>query len=250
MGFAEPALHESDDEVIAHVLAPTGLDFASSRRAARSGRSPSPRSSSPTCASRRRAGGSSSRASAAQADGLPRVPQPHADTRPRDGRLRLLSPALAWILNDTLRQRSEAHAAGSAAPRSRCTRTTPRNAASPPATRDPAQRRRASCADGRALRRPAAGRRLLAQGPLAQARVRRRERQRAQPRRARATWAAAPRCTGSRSPSLRLDLPLRHRLDLIESAPFSLGAEEARPRRSRPAATSTITATPLPPTIR
>ena len=37
----------------------------------------------------------------AQADGLPRLPQPHADPRPRAGRLRLLSPASPWMLNDS-----------------------------------------------------------------------------------------------------------------------------------------------------
>jgi anaerobic selenocysteine-containing dehydrogenase len=39
-------------------------------------------------------------ASAALAgDGLPRVPQPFVEPRPRDGRLRLLSPAHDWLLN-------------------------------------------------------------------------------------------------------------------------------------------------------
>jgi anaerobic selenocysteine-containing dehydrogenase len=38
---------------------------------------------------------------AAEADGLPRLPQPLADPRPADGRLRLLSPASPWLLNDS-----------------------------------------------------------------------------------------------------------------------------------------------------
>ena len=37
----------------------------------------------------------------AEADGHPRVPQPHADPRPADGRLRLLTPASPWLLNDS-----------------------------------------------------------------------------------------------------------------------------------------------------
>ena len=37
----------------------------------------------------------------AQADGLPRLPEPHADPRPAAGRLRLLSPASRWLLNDS-----------------------------------------------------------------------------------------------------------------------------------------------------
>ncbi|HVD11209.1 MAG TPA: molybdopterin dinucleotide binding domain-containing protein, partial [Gaiellaceae bacterium] len=37
----------------------------------------------------------------ASADGLPRLPLPHADARPANGRLRLLSPASPWLLNDS-----------------------------------------------------------------------------------------------------------------------------------------------------
>ncbi|WP_119300980.1 molybdopterin-containing oxidoreductase family protein [Dongia deserti] len=37
----------------------------------------------------------------AEADGHPRLPQPLADPRPQDGRLRLLSPASAWLMNST-----------------------------------------------------------------------------------------------------------------------------------------------------
>jgi anaerobic selenocysteine-containing dehydrogenase len=38
---------------------------------------------------------------AAEADGHARLPRPLADARPPEGRLRLLSPASAWTLNDT-----------------------------------------------------------------------------------------------------------------------------------------------------
>jgi anaerobic selenocysteine-containing dehydrogenase len=37
----------------------------------------------------------------AEANGHPRVPQPHADARPSDGRFRLLSPANEWLMNDS-----------------------------------------------------------------------------------------------------------------------------------------------------
>jgi len=37
----------------------------------------------------------------AEQDGHPRVPLPLADLRPADGRLRLLSPASPWLLNDS-----------------------------------------------------------------------------------------------------------------------------------------------------
>ncbi len=35
----------------------------------------------------------------AESMGLPRIPLPHVDARPKDGRLRLLSPASAWAMN-------------------------------------------------------------------------------------------------------------------------------------------------------
>jgi anaerobic selenocysteine-containing dehydrogenase len=38
---------------------------------------------------------------AAEADGHPRVPQPWTDARPAGGRLRLLTPASPWMLNET-----------------------------------------------------------------------------------------------------------------------------------------------------
>jgi anaerobic selenocysteine-containing dehydrogenase len=38
---------------------------------------------------------------AAAADGHPRLPQPIADPRPRDGRVRLLSPASVWLMNSS-----------------------------------------------------------------------------------------------------------------------------------------------------
>jgi anaerobic selenocysteine-containing dehydrogenase len=37
----------------------------------------------------------------AERAGLPRLPLPLADPRPEDGRLRLLSPASPWLLNDS-----------------------------------------------------------------------------------------------------------------------------------------------------
>ena len=37
----------------------------------------------------------------AERHGLPRLPEPRADERPKDGRLRLLSPASPWLMNDS-----------------------------------------------------------------------------------------------------------------------------------------------------
>ena len=65
---------------------------------------------------------------AAAADGHPRLPQPWADERPADGSLRLLSPASAWTLNDTLRQRRQGRRGGWARRPSRCIPATPPSA--------------------------------------------------------------------------------------------------------------------------
>ena len=60
-----------------------------------------PACSSPTSSSRPRAGGSRSPRERPSADGLPRVPLALADPPPQPGKLRLLSPATAWTLNDS-----------------------------------------------------------------------------------------------------------------------------------------------------
>jgi anaerobic selenocysteine-containing dehydrogenase len=101
IGFDEPQLQERDADVIATVLEPTGLEFA--QLAARGTvwldtepviqfadlRFPTP-SGRVEIASER-----------AQADGHPRLAEPYADPRPALDRLRLLSPASAWLLNDS-----------------------------------------------------------------------------------------------------------------------------------------------------
>ena len=101
MGFSEPELFESDADAIARVLGPTGVRFE--ELAARGTvwldeepvvqfadrRFPTP------------SGRIEIASEAAAAAGLPRVPEPYADARPEHGRLRLLSPASPWILNDT-----------------------------------------------------------------------------------------------------------------------------------------------------
>ncbi len=78
-----------------------GEDFASLAAKGTVAIADEPTSSSPTADSRRRAAASSCASTRAEADGLPRVPLPLADARPRGGRLRLLSPASPWLLNDS-----------------------------------------------------------------------------------------------------------------------------------------------------
>jgi anaerobic selenocysteine-containing dehydrogenase len=101
MGFEEPELYEPDEEVLAALLAPSRLDF---RALAAAGTLPIAAEtvvqfadlSFPTPSGRIEIA-----SERAEADGHPRTPFPHADPRPRDGRLRLLSPATPLLLNDS-----------------------------------------------------------------------------------------------------------------------------------------------------
>ncbi len=103
MGYGEPELHESDRDVIDALLERTGLgiDFETLRTQGTvdpwdepvvqfaGGGFPTP------------SGRIELASAAAQADGHPRTPQPFADPHPGNGRLRLLSPASKWQLNDS-----------------------------------------------------------------------------------------------------------------------------------------------------
>jgi anaerobic selenocysteine-containing dehydrogenase len=103
MGFDEPELYESDEEVIARVLAgvPGVGDFASLAATGTVDVFPEPvvqfadlRFPTPS--------GKIELASArAEEAGLRRTPLPLFDPRPEHGRLRLLSPASPWLLNDS-----------------------------------------------------------------------------------------------------------------------------------------------------
>jgi anaerobic selenocysteine-containing dehydrogenase len=103
MGYDDPELYESDAEIIETLLERSGIgeDFASL-----AGKGTVPIADEalvqfadltfPTASGRVELA-----SAAAEADGLPRTPLPLADTRPSDGRLRLLSPASPWLLNDS-----------------------------------------------------------------------------------------------------------------------------------------------------
>ena len=103
MGFEEQELYESDHEIIEHVLneSKTGETFAS--LSAKGTISMSEQAvvqfadlKFPT------SDGKIHLASIeAEGDGHPLVPEPHADARPVNDRLRLLSPASPWLLNDS-----------------------------------------------------------------------------------------------------------------------------------------------------
>jgi anaerobic selenocysteine-containing dehydrogenase len=103
MGYPEPELHESDAELLEIVLARSGVgeDFAS---LAAKGTVPIAAEPVVQFADFRfpTPSGHVELASAlAEADGLPRTPLPLADARPEAGRLRLLSPASPWLLNNS-----------------------------------------------------------------------------------------------------------------------------------------------------
>ncbi len=103
MGFDEPELFESDAEIIGNVLSQVGIDESLDALKAKGTVQPFPDpvlqfedlkfptpSGKIEIASER-----------AAADGHPRAPTAEVDTRPADGRFRLLTPASAWLMNDS-----------------------------------------------------------------------------------------------------------------------------------------------------
>ena len=103
MGYTEPELFERDRDVLATVLEQTGIgqdfDALAEVGTVPYGDEPIPQFADLTFATP--SGKVEIASAAAVADGLPRLPFPHADPRPASGRLRLLSPASPWALNDT-----------------------------------------------------------------------------------------------------------------------------------------------------
>jgi anaerobic selenocysteine-containing dehydrogenase len=103
LGFAEPELYESDEAIIASLLeqAGLGIDFDTLAAAGTVAMSSEPivqfadrRFPTPS-------GRVEIASGVAEADGHPRVPLPLFDARPAPERLRLLSPASIWLLNDS-----------------------------------------------------------------------------------------------------------------------------------------------------
>jgi anaerobic selenocysteine-containing dehydrogenase len=103
MGYTEPELYEPDHEIIECVLRQTGLgiDFAALARKGTVPASPEPVIQFADLAFPTPSRKIEIRSARAEADGHPRVPLPLADPRPTGGRLRLLSPASPWTLNDS-----------------------------------------------------------------------------------------------------------------------------------------------------
>lgn len=103
MGFSEPELYEGDREIIGRLLEGTEADITFEELAERGtiwpSREPVRQFADlrfPTPSGRVEIASAS-----ADRDGLPRVPQPTVDAPPTGGRLRLISPASFWMLNDS-----------------------------------------------------------------------------------------------------------------------------------------------------
>jgi anaerobic selenocysteine-containing dehydrogenase len=103
MGYEEPELHESDQQVVAELLrrAEVGIDFAELAARGTVWIGDEPRIQFADLRFPTPSGRVEIASSHAEADGQPRVPVPFADARPQEGRLRLLSPASPWMLNDS-----------------------------------------------------------------------------------------------------------------------------------------------------
>jgi anaerobic selenocysteine-containing dehydrogenase len=103
MGYPEAELQESDDELLETLLERSGLGETFASLAAKG---TVPIATEPVIQfGDRRFPTPSGRvelaSGTAETDGLPRLPLPLADPRPTSGRLRLLSPASPWLLNDS-----------------------------------------------------------------------------------------------------------------------------------------------------
>ena len=184
MGYTEPELYESDADIIATVLRASGLveNFAALAAVGSVPVSAEPRIQFADLTFPTPSGRIEIASARAEADGHPRVPLPLADPRPADGRLRLLSPASTFTLNDSFA--NVAKLARRAGPPTVALHPADAAARGLAGGRRGAglQRDRQPEAAGAALGRRSARRGAVAQGSLAQAGSRGGERERAQSR--------------------------------------------------------------------
>lgn len=103
MGWNEAELYESDESIIAHLLAGTSFKggLAELKKIGTARLFDRPRIAFAELEFKTPSGKIELASAKAEADGLPRLPLPHADPRPGPGRLRLLSPASPWLMNDS-----------------------------------------------------------------------------------------------------------------------------------------------------
>ncbi len=103
MGYTEPELFEPDDHIIATLLRASGLvpDFAALAARGTVPATPEPIVQFAGLTFPTPSGRIEIASARAEADGYPRTPLPLADPRPASDRLRLLSPASSWTMNDS-----------------------------------------------------------------------------------------------------------------------------------------------------
>jgi anaerobic selenocysteine-containing dehydrogenase len=101
MGFADPELLESDAAMITKLLAQTGtgIDFAQLAAQGTIDFTPEPVIQFANYPFATPSGKIEIASDSFVAAGLPRSPQPFADERPANGKLRVLSPASPWLMN-------------------------------------------------------------------------------------------------------------------------------------------------------
>ncbi len=103
MGYQEPELYESDQAVIQHLLEGTSFNggFEELKEVGTVFLTPEPVPQFWDLKFPTPSGRIEIASQQAEADGHPRLPQATADPRPAEGRLRLLTPASPWLMNDS-----------------------------------------------------------------------------------------------------------------------------------------------------
>ena len=103
MGYEDPELYESDLAIIEHLLDGTPFKggFEALKRVGTVFITSEPILQFPDLKFPTPSGKIELSSARAEADGHPRLPQPLADPRPAPGRLRLLTPASRWLMNDS-----------------------------------------------------------------------------------------------------------------------------------------------------
>ena len=103
MGFAEPELYEDDATIIERIMGQVGVagSFDDFKKVGTVFPDAAPVIQFPDLAFPTPSGRIEIASARAEADGHPRLPLAEADPRPEGGRLRLLSPASPWLMNDS-----------------------------------------------------------------------------------------------------------------------------------------------------
>ena len=103
MGFTEPELQESDADIIDTIMKGIGTagGFEALKASGTLFPNPEPQMQFAGYKFLTDSGKVEIASAAAEADGHPRLPQSSSDTRPGGGRLRLISPASEWLMNDS-----------------------------------------------------------------------------------------------------------------------------------------------------